>query len=378
MRKYFPLFLIGLIIISALIIYFGILEYQTPNDELLNNNGKTNITETNATLNDLDEGFEQEKISIDKLSDAVTLIKLPYNMYTRPSLMNDQLYLPVNVKSESINKILKYDLITNKTNFIFESTFKDSAINNVMANENWLTWENSDIMGQNSAIYAENMKTNETKKLFQTDADIVKVNAPYLYSDFISWVNVNGGKPEVAIYDLKKNEQKTIAKINLFSLYNNFLHINNNKLVWTDSKEGNGFYHVYDLIKMTTKSYKAPHPFPGYAQIIDNNIFSINFEDAKRWVNQTFGYFNLASEQFTPVDVGTSYINRFVVGKNHVAVIDAEQKLHVYAIQNNQLHKIDLPDVRPQADTIDFSQNGELIAGYTENQTIFLYIIKLK
>lgn len=360
MRKLFLLFSVATILIIT-IVYYSFIK-----------------TETNNNLYIQEKGITQSPISIDILSDTVSLVKLPYTIYTRPSLINGQLYLPINEKAEYLNKIIKYDLNSKKTSSVFESPFKDSTINNVMANENWVTWENSDITGKNSTIYALNINTNKVKKIFETDTDIIKINVPYLYNDYVSWVNVSNGKPEVVLYDLNNDVQKTIARINSFSLYNNFIHIENDELVWTDSIEGNGYYYVYDIIKNKKDSYKAPQPFPGYGQIMENKIFSINFNDPNRWISQSFGYFDLASKKFTAVDVRTSYINRFATGKNNLAIIDSEQKLHVYSIQNNKLQKVNITGAPLKVDTIDFSYNGELIAGYTDNQSIFLYLINVK
>lgn len=311
-------------------------------------------------------------------SDDYKKVEIPFTQYTRPTISEGYIYIPVNANdSELLNKIIKYNLVSKKYEVFFESPIKESTINNLMSNENWITWENSEITGANSVLYAYNKKNKQTKVVSRTIPDLIKINAPYLYDDILAWVDIQEGLPTLVLYDLVTDKKNVISTLNHFSFYNNFVHINNDVLIWTDSIDNKGYYYYYDLKNKTISRDLSEFPYPGYAKLISHRVFGIHFTDYLRWTQQKFGYYDKKDQRFYPLS--QSYINSFAVSNKHLAVLTEKQSLEVYSVNDSGVHQLKIPHLNTHIDTIDFVSDGSLIAGYTDfnSKKIILFLLTL-
>ncbi|MBE0448728.1 MAG: hypothetical protein IBX64_11645 [Actinobacteria bacterium] len=335
------------------------------------NHGKAN--KTNASINHLN----QPEISVP----SITKITIPFTQYTKPALIDNSLYIPVNDNSESINRIVRYDLNNRDISTIYESKFKESTINNLLCNRRWMVWVDSEVTGGSSTIYVQDLRTNKRKVISKVkDLKLTKVDAPTLYEDYVAWVRINHkDAPEVMLYNLQTNKTTVLASLDDYSLYNNFLHAADGKILWTDSKDGIGYYYVYDIKNHAIKAHKGESPYLGYAQLAGDKIFSINFEDVGDWTKQKFGYYSTNDKKFVTLE--SNYINRFTAYGDRIAVINSKQELELYEISNKGNAKINLAkSLHPYVDSIDFMYDGTLITGYSDEprNSSVLFLIPAK
>jgi hypothetical protein len=298
-----------------------------------------------------------------------TYLRFPYNTVQEPVLLGDDLYMAANVNdSPSItNQILKYNLKTKKTTKIFESQFEVSSIHTVIGNQDWLVWVDSDDFGVRNRMWAKNLKTGETQVLSESKDDLVTFDSPALYQDYVAWTYVDEKKETtVRLVNLKTQENKVVHCLQTYSLANAFLHMNQGKLVWSDEINKVPHYMVYDLSTKQVQSYKAPGYFPGYVQLVGDQIFSVNSNDhffhaGKVWT----GIFDIKTGQ------ATRLINRFANNltgfDNYIAYVDdgikdSRHKLAVFKVKNGTLKKI-IVDTHPlfNPDFFRFSSNHVLI-----------------
>ncbi|MBB6693299.1 hypothetical protein H7B90_17990 [Cohnella xylanilytica] len=320
---------------------------------------------------------QQGKVTISSPVSLYRVVELPYSQYTLPSLRNEVLYVPVNENSEFVNSIISIDLKTLEQDLLFKSTFEQSTINDLRANENWITWVDSAADGSFAKTYARNMDSGVQKVITtHTDPNFLKIDSPYLYDDVLAWININSARdtnPKVVVYNLKNEKISTISEVHQYGLYNNFLHIHNGKVLWTDSIDGKGYYKIYDLDSHQLDSYEAPLKFPGYAQLMDDDIYSINFIDDHDWTSQTFGYYDTKSHVFKSLE--NKYINRLVSSDTHVAWTNSDQELILLDARSGK--KLNFSKlINHTIDSIECMSDGKtFIAGYSTNHSSVLYII---
>lgn len=296
-------------------------------------------------------------------------LSIPYKQVATPTYKDNYLYIPVNKEGEFIDTIIKYGINGKSESSIFSSKLEDSAINNLQVNNEWMIWVESESTGANNKIYAKNIQSSEIKVISESDPNIVTITSPILNESNVAWIDIINRSPVVVHYDLIKQEKKTISEIHTHSFYNNWVDLQNGKILWTDSTNNKGYYFIYDIKNEETFSYEAPFVFPGYAKLSNNYIFSINFNDHRIWTNQEFGVFNITNKNYLKLRDG--YISRFSLHGDNLAIINSEQNLELYKISTdttNPLVKVDMNEgIRKEViDIIEFTYDGKLIIGTTD------------
>jgi hypothetical protein len=281
-----------------------------------------------------------------------THLRLPYDLIREPVLIGDDLYMAINENSPSItNTIIKYNLKTKKTTKIFTSQFEDASINTIVGNQDWLVWVDSNAYGTKNKMWAKNLNTGTTQVLSESEDELITLDCPYLYQDYVAWTHVDEKKKSaVHLINLKTNEEKVVHHLHDYSLINAFVQMNNGKLVWSDEMGQVPYYMVYDLNTKQTKSYKAPGYYPGYVQLVGDQIFSINatdhFMDASlAWT----GMFDTKTGKSTKlenhfVDGLTGFGNYIVYASNDIK--DSKDKLKVFKVKEGTLKRV-VVDIHP-------------------------------
>lgn len=304
-------------------------------------------------------------------------IELPYTSYTRPAYSDGYLYVPINNGSEFLNEIVQIDTKTLERKTIFKSNLDQPTINSLMSSKNWLTWEVSESNGANGVIYAHNRQTGQTKEIAKSAADIVKINAPFLEDQAVAWIDSRKDGHRVVWYDLQNDRLEEIETVKYYGLYNNFVHIQNQVVHWTDSIDGIGHYFYYNIHTKELTRQASPFEFPGYSKLSGNRTFAIHFKDHRRWSAQTFGYYEPAENKIHPLS--DRYINAFAVSKRHLAVLTHKQELAVYRDTKEGVVPVELPLLHTHLDSIDFTPDGTLIAGYRDDakRNLVLFLVTL-
>lgn len=293
----------------------------------------------------------------------VKSVEIPYQDFSNPSLDKDELYATVNDKSTGTNKLIRMNIKTKKITSIFKSKFSDPMIQGSMVNKDWLIWVDAVADGERNKTYVMNKKTKKITKISAAVPGQYTADAPFLYKDYVAFVYVKEKRESVVrIYDLKHNTYKDVAKINNLQLYNNFVHMAEGKLVWTDSISDKGYYYVYDLKTGQINSYESPFKYPGYAKLTNNKIFAIHFDDFRFWTNQHFGYYDINEKEFVDVDTHSLYINSFDVHGNSLAIID-DKEFGMYQLSNKGIRRMEVK-IKTQPNLISFSSSGKVLVSY--------------
>ncbi|MFA6941644.1 MAG: hypothetical protein WCQ54_11815, partial [Clostridiaceae bacterium] len=237
----------------------------------------TNCIKNTSNLN---IAYEEDKnIPIIDNINIITKINIPYSNYTHPCMVNNDLILCANIGLEFVNSIIQVNTENKKNCIVSKSEYKEPAIQDTMANENWIMWVDATSFHDLFKIYARNIKTGKIKIVYEFTRGEPSLDAPYLYQYYIAWINADDKDANIMLYNLKTDKLIKVGKLNTFSLYNNFVHMENNKLLWTDCINNQGYYFIYDLATSKINKYKSEFKYPGYAKLSNNKIYSINFQD---------------------------------------------------------------------------------------------------
>lgn len=311
-------------------------------------------------------------------SSGYELIELPYRFYSQPKILGNNIYMCVADKSQTLNKLIKYDTDTKETETIFKSKFKNPAVQSTMINDKWLLWVDSNESGYENVTYVQNLKTLEIKEIYRSLPQFLTVDAPFLYESYVAWIYLNEREEkQVILYDLETDEKKIISNLNDYGLYNNFLNLANNSLVWTDNKGEIGYYYVYNIETEEIKEIKSSYKYPSYAEIVGNKIFSINFQDIKDWEDQEFGYIDIDTGNYTKVK--DKYINGFRTNDKFVGILTNENKIEFYQNYKEKLLDISLDIPFEYIDTIDFSPKHLVLGRVSEGDImtqLLIYTLK--
>lgn len=192
--------------------------------------------------------------------------------------------------------------------------------------------------------YATGKKTVKTaKEITKTDPNYPIILSPMLFKDFVAWTELGDRqrRMEVKLHNLKNNETVTIAALYEPTIYNSFVFMGGNKLLWADTLEGKGYYMLYDLQEKTTETYEAPASHPGYPKYTNGKIFAINFESGGDWTNQDFGYLDIKENQYHSINEKEYYINFFDIYDDRLAILDNGNNLSIYDFKNGKLTPLD-------------------------------------
>lgn len=291
----------------------------------------------------------------------VKQITLPYIHCNSPQIIGDEIYICVNDHSKSMaNKLISYNIKTSKISTIFESKYEKPSLQRAMCNKDWLIWLDSNDFGSECTIYSKNIHTGEIRAIYKykdKDGKAVLVS-PYLYNNYVAWVQYDNGIFTVSLYNLDTNSRKTVGTLNKCSFYNSFVYMNDNTLLWTDCINDSGVYCLYDLTSGKLTTIKAPYKYPGYAKLAKNKIYSINFDNYSSWRSQSFGVYDISNKTYKKLS--NEYINMFSINNNSVAIMGSKNKFILYD-DHNLLNLVDIKLPVEYIDRINFCYDGSLI-----------------
>jgi len=136
-------------------------------------------------------------------------------------------------------------------------------------------------------------------------------------------------------------------------------------LLWTDCIEEKGYYILYDLNTGRITKYEAPCKYPGYAEMAQNKIYSLNFKDDYHdWSLNRLGVFDIATKTYH--QLSDSYINALRVGNNSIAVLDQGSRLKLY-INHKNIKEIPITLPYSSINAMDYSEDGRLIVNVSQN-----------
>jgi len=96
--------------------------------------------------------------------------------------------------------------------------------------------------------------------------------------------------------------------------------------------------------------------------MLEGKIFAIHFTNDGNWTNQDFGYFDTKTGNYKSIVSNGKYINYFDTSKDHLAVLDSENKLTYYQIKNDELTIIELEEFQEESlQFLSFDSEGNLI-----------------
>ncbi|WP_172373261.1 hypothetical protein [Sporosarcina jiandibaonis] len=252
-------------------------------------------------------GCVNKEVETEKIKEAEemkeTVIEIPFANYNHPVIQGDEMFVPINRNTSDsfdVDTLIQYNIDNGDREVLYESEYDESSMQATQVNEDWLIWVDSSSDGYYEKILSMERSSGKIQTLAETNPKYLTILSPELYHEYVAWTQLvdDGITVEVKLHNLITNETISVAKMNDYSLYNAFVHIEDNKLLWTDTEDGQGYYILYDIESKSTENYKAPKTFPGYATYSNGKIFSINFDDDRNWTSQEFGYLDIATNEY--------------------------------------------------------------------------------
>jgi hypothetical protein len=250
---------------------------------------------------------KKQDISISEGTDRLNtpptqMITLPYNEASHPVVIGQEMYVAINSKWGSLpDEVRKINLHTKKETTIFRTEYHPSAINDLHGNKEWLIWVDSTEDGYGNNIWAKNLKTGEMKKIYQQPPSSRILIIATLYDHYVAWSYQKNDRVKVCVMDLETGKAEDIAEHHTFSM-SNYVHVdpNNGKLLWTDSENGVGSFHVFDIGTRQTSTFPLPGYTPGYASFVgDDYILFLNSKDNfVTWMNPPVCIYHLKTKQY--------------------------------------------------------------------------------
>ncbi|WP_256869987.1 hypothetical protein [Bacillus sp. CDB3] len=284
------------------------------------------------------------------------------------STSNNAMYVPVADKSEEglPNKLLSYNFANKKEEVVFQSKMGGNAnIQGVHVNEKWLLWIDTNTVGSKTVIYAKNLSTNEQTEIYKT-REIIE---PYLYKHYVSWMEIDDEKKNAAIilYDLETNKKMQIATVNSYDTASTTLHMNEDKLIYTDSTENQTTIRTYNLNNKQISTYVVPQNNILAPRIVGNKIVYVSLSNNEKTTgNSTENYFilDMDSRDVTPLVIEGLNTNKgesigsFSATMNYLSFTINDQKIWVYQLNKGGYKKIkfDIPNVFK----LRMSENGDM------------------
>ncbi|CCQ98739.1 conserved hypothetical protein [[Clostridium] ultunense Esp] len=321
------------------------------------------------------------------------LITLPYIDFSWGAVVGDTLYAGVcPIHNPDTCKLIKYNLRTREEELFYESSFSASSIPTIVGNENWLVWVDSTIDGTQNKIIAQDLKTGKRKMIsvHEPDSGGMKIDAPFLYKDYVTWVDIDERRiPQLILYDLKTDQKKVLATLRTYNLFNTFTFMAEDTVLWTDADEKNGYYELYDLRTGRTEEILAPRKYPestesrvpGYAKMAGDWLISLNFTYFRDWTSHKFQMMNRHTKEVK--EILPEWIIQFRVYRNLIFAIKQGQELMMFRMEKDQLKSlpVDIPQEIQQPDLILISNNKIIIekryAGANEIPRVVLGIQSL-
>ncbi|MGU7369298.1 hypothetical protein [Bacillus cereus] len=302
-----------------------------------------------------------------ELNSTYTELKLDYENYYMASTSNNKMYLPVsdNTKERLPNKLLAYNFSNQTEETIFHSKMGSEAnIQGVHANEKWLLWMDTNAIGSKTILYAKNLSNDKENQIHKTN----EIIEPYLYNHYVSWMEINEGQKnaDIILYDLETNTKTKIDTVQSYDTASTALHMNEDKLVYTNSTEKQTTISTYSLKNKNINKYVVPQNNVLAPKIVGNKIVYVSLSnDEKTSENSIESYFilDMDSKQVTLLSIeGVNTQQGDGIGSmsatmNYWAFRTDNQKIWVYQFNKDSYKKIKL-DI-PNAFQLRMSENGD-------------------
>lgn len=104
-----------------------------------------------------------------------------------------------------------------------------------------------------------------------------------MIDDYIIWNEeekfVDGKiKGSIYIYNCRTNEKKRIAEMEEMGVHNYLIRHNGYKLLWSDTKDNQSYYHIYDMKTESLKLIPTTRQYAMHPILLDNYIVSDEFD----------------------------------------------------------------------------------------------------
>ena len=269
------------------------------------------------------------------LYSAASTLDLPYREYGSVNSVDGQLYLIVDVGNKINDTIVSVDPKTGQRKIVM--TWPEE-ISWMRVNQEWLVWESD------KEVMARPRRGGETSVV----ASSQPVFAPALDGGTVAWMDLGeDGEYDVVFHDLATGSTHKVADIEIPSYYNAFMDLEDGRLLWTDVRDGEGYYRVAQIggvnpDEITVEDFPVgaiQFQYPGYALAFRDRFYSINFDNYYEWdwSVQQFGYYSTATSEFRPVIVDRAVYYFEIIG-SRVAVVDSRQHLLMYDATDMSRH----------------------------------------
>lgn len=281
--------------------------------------------------------------SCTKKQENIVLELSGYNGHSRIDINHHSLFIPTATKDEDFNnKIIEVNL-DNKTETVFyESKAPYLAINDLMVNDHYMTWVESEISGLMARVILLDRETNETKILYEAEPDDLELVAPFLKDNIVAWIQRDHDNDDarVVIYDIDKDNYETIGKVYEHSFYNNWVYIDGDSIYWSDIINDENYFVNYNLSTGKTQKDLSKQGIPGYVEISGDYYYALEFKDYRDWVTNQLTVTNVKNGEHTVIS--ETWITKYLSFGEKVVYLDNEQEnLFKYNVRTNKTTKID-------------------------------------
>jgi len=266
-----------------------------------------------------------------------------YNSPSNIAMHDHYLFIPTATKDEDFaNKIIEINLDDKTETIFYESKAPYLAINDLMVNDHYMTWVESEISGLMARIILLDRETNETKILYEAEPDDLELVAPFLKSNIVAWIQRDHDNDDarVVIYDIDKDNYETIGKVYEHSFYNNWVYIDGDSIYWSDIINDENYFVSYNMKTSETQSYQSKQGTPGYIEVSGDYYYALEFKDHRDWVTNQLTVTNVKKGEHTVIS--ETWITKYLSFGEEVVYLDNEQEnLFKYNVRTNEITKID-------------------------------------
>lgn len=313
------------------------------------------------------------EIAVNQKSNDYQEYELPFSQIGTPILEEPNILIFSTIYAHT-SELLRYNLSSGKTETIFHSQYDEGIIQRVGANQNWLIWKDSSSDGAENKIYTMNKESNEINVISHSNKDFITADAPMLFDNYVAWIYLDNedGVPQAVLklHNLDTQTEKIIANINEYGLHNNFVHIEDGVITWTDRSEEQGFYYTYNLDSEKTTKYPSPFSYPAYAKKSGNKIFALHFEDLSRWGSHEFGYFDIKQKKYVPLNKNSNKsVDYFELSHSNLTIIESTGEAKNYSLDEKGVHLNDALRLPTSGyNGMNYSLDGRMIFSYQKEK----------
>ncbi|MCF6096737.1 hypothetical protein L1766_06955 [Thermovorax subterraneus] len=277
-------------------------------------------------------------------NEAVTKVELLYADFFTPAIVDDRLFVAVKskkAKDDMCDILIERNIKTGEEKLIFESKYELGNVQGVKANEKWLVWADGDVWGSEVKFYAKNLKTGEVKLIY-SKGEKESITVPELWRDYLVWATdydaTDGNRiSEIVLLNLENGQMKKVGTIRNTCFINNFVSINNGRIIWADRDDKMNYYHIFDINTSKTTSYEVPGNIIGEAYLVEGKIYSVDLKYGTEYPTENKLYvYDLATNEHKIVDEN---ITRLRVFNNGLAYKKDKWKIY---LNHKNLRPVDL------------------------------------